>query len=122
MNKKFVCYCGLYCENCAVKAKVEPAAKNLYDTMKNAGFEEVINLIPGGEGFWPFLKNMAVDGMCISCQEGSGDPDCKIRACAKSKNVEVCVFCKEYPCDKLDFVFKYTPSVRKDNEVLREKG
>jgi len=21
MNKKYICYCGFYCENCAVKAK-----------------------------------------------------------------------------------------------------
>ena len=36
MNKKYICYYGLYC---AVKAKVEPAAKVLYKEMKKAGFE-----------------------------------------------------------------------------------
>ena len=34
MNKKYMCHCGLYCENCAVKAKVEPASKALYEEMK----------------------------------------------------------------------------------------
>jgi hypothetical protein len=29
MGKRYACYCGLYCGNCAVKAKVEPAAKVL---------------------------------------------------------------------------------------------
>lgn len=29
MDRKYSCYCGLYCENCAVKVKVEPAAKVL---------------------------------------------------------------------------------------------
>ena len=59
MDKKFICYCGLYCENCAVMAKVAPAAKTLYDEMLKAGFEDVINYIPGGDGFGPFLKGMA---------------------------------------------------------------
>ena len=58
MDKKFACYCGLYCGNCAVKVKVEPAARVLYDEMKAAGFEDVISFIPGGEGFWPFLKGI----------------------------------------------------------------
>ena len=51
MDKKYACYCGLYCENCAVKVKVEPAAKVLYEEMRAAGFEEIISYIPGGEGF-----------------------------------------------------------------------
>ena len=33
MNKVYTCYCGLHCENCAVKVKVEPAAKVLYEEM-----------------------------------------------------------------------------------------
>ena len=67
MDKMYTCYCGLYCENCAVKVKVEPAARVLYGEMKAAGFEDVISFIPGGEGFWSFLKGMADgDGICIS--------------------------------------------------------
>ena len=44
MDKKYMCYCGLYCENCATKAKVEPAAKVLYSEMKKAGFEDIVQL------------------------------------------------------------------------------
>ena len=42
MDKKFACYCGLYCENCAVKVKVEPAAKVLYAEMEKLGFAEIV--------------------------------------------------------------------------------
>ena len=35
MNQKYTCYCGLTCENCACKVKVEPAAKVLYAEMKS---------------------------------------------------------------------------------------
>jgi len=51
MNKKYICYCGLYCENCAVKVKIEPVAKILYEEMKKAGFEEIIQFIPNGDKF-----------------------------------------------------------------------
>jgi len=122
MNKTFVCYCGLYCENCAVKVKVEPAAKVLYDEMKSAGFEEVISFIPGGEGFWPFLKDMATNGLCVSCQDGGGNPDCAIRICAREKGVEMCALCKDYPCDMLSVFLNKYPALEHDNALLRDEG
>ena len=122
MDRKYICYCGLYCENCAVKAKVEPAAKVLYGEMVAAGFEDVISFIPGGEGFWSFLKGMANEGMCISCIDGGGDPGCAIRLCAKEKSVETCALCVEYPCGKLADMHKRLPVLERDNELLRVKG
>ena len=138
MDKKLACYCGLYCGSCAVKVKVEPAAKDLYDKMKSAGFEDVISFIPGGEGFWPFLKGMAEDGLCVSCRDGNGgNPGCAVRICARDKNiardktianekgVEMCAFCEDYPCDKfssfLDASVGY-PVLEHDNALLRDKG
>jgi hypothetical protein len=125
MDKKFACYCGLCCENCAVKVKVEPAAKVLYDEMKSAGFENVISFIPGGDGFWPFLKGMADDGVCVSCRDGrGGNPSCEIRICAKEKGVEMCALCEDYPCDKFAAFLKITQYsvVEHDNALLRDKG
>ena len=122
MNEKYICYCGLYCENCAVMAKIEPASKVLYDEMKKAGFEEIINYIPGGDGFWPFLKGMAENGVCVSCKDGSGNPGCTVRVCAKEKGVEMCALCEKYPCDKFDAFFQGYPILKGDNELFREQG
>jgi len=131
MDKKYACYCGLYCENCAVKVKVEPAAKALYDEMKSAGFEDVINFIPGGEVFWSFLKGMTEDGMCVSCRDGGGNPGCAVRICARDKEhrgekgVEMCAFCDDYPCDKFNAFLDVTvgyPVLENDNALLRDKG
>ena len=121
MNKSYICYCGLYCENCAVKAKVAPAAKTLYDEMLKAGFEGVIQYIPGGDGFWPFLKSMAEYGLCVSCREGGGDPGCAIRICAKEKAVEMCVLCGDYHCGRFE-TFQGFGIYKKDNDLLREQG
>jgi len=122
MNKKYICYCGLYCENCAVKVKVEPASKILYEEMKKAGFEEIIHLIPGGDKFWPFLKGMAVHGVCISCKEGSGNPGCAVRICAKEKNIEICALCESYPCEHFAVFFEGYPGLKHDNSILRKEG
>jgi len=122
MDKKYACYCGLYCENCAVKAKIEPASKILYEEMKKAGFEEIIHMITGGDGFWQFLKSMADDGVCVSCGEGSGNPRCAVRICAKEKGIEMCALCDSYPCEKFNSFFEGYPVLKQDNALLREKG
>jgi hypothetical protein len=122
MDKKLSCYCGLYCGNCAVKAKIGPASEVLYAEMKKAGFEEIIHFIPGGDRFWPFLKNMAENGICVSCREGSGNPGCKVRICAHSKGVEMCALCESYPCELTANFDEGYPTLKQDKALLREKG
>lgn len=122
MDRKYACYCGLYCENCAVKVKVEPAAKTLYAEMEKLGFEEIMPFFPDGEKFWSFLKGLSHEGVCVSCKEGSGNPACKIRMCAKEKNVEMCALCENYPCEYFKDFFEGYSTLKQDNSVLREKG
>ena len=122
MDKKYMCYCGLYCENCATKARVEPAAKSLYAEMKKAGFEEIMQFLPGGDAFWPFLKNMAEGGTCDSCREEGGNPGCGVRICAKEKEAEMCALCGEYPCANFAAFFEGYPMLEQDNALLRDGG
>jgi hypothetical protein len=122
MDKKYICYCGNYCENCAVKAKVTPAADLLYKEMKIAGFEDFIHRIPDGTVFWQFLQSMAQEGICISCKDGGGDPTCAVKICAKEKGVEQCALADCYPCDKFDPFFECFPILQQDNDLLREQG
>ncbi len=122
MDKKYACYCGLYCGNCAVKMKVEPAAKVLHEEMSKLGFEQIMPFFPDGEKFWSFLKGMSVNGICVSCKAGSGNPACKVRLCAKEKNVEMCALCESYPCEHFTEFFKAYPTLERDNSILREKG
>jgi hypothetical protein len=122
MDRKYTCYCGLYCGNCAVKVKVEPASKVLYEEMKKLGFEKIISFFPDGEKFWSFLKGMSIEGVCISCKAGSGNPACKVRLCAKEKNVEMCALCESYPCEYFTDFFEGYPMLKHDNFILREKG
>jgi len=120
MDKQFMCYCGLYCGNCAVKAKIKPAAETLYGEMKKAGFEEIVQFLPGGGGFWQFLKGMAEDGICVSCKDGGGNPGCPVRICARERGVEMCALCGDYPCEKFGRFFEGYPVLEPDNALLRE--
>ncbi len=122
MNTEFICYCGLYCENCIIKMKVEPSAKLLHQQMRDAGFEYFIQAIPNGEAFWEFLKNMSEAGVCVSCRQGSGDPNCAIRRCAQEKSIDVCALCDEYPCQHFEAVFKVQAGIKADNALLRDQG
>ena len=66
----------------------ESLCRTLVNEMKTAGFEEIIHMISRDrDGFWPFLKDVAENGLCISCREGSGNPGCTIRICAKEKDI-----------------------------------
>jgi hypothetical protein len=90
--------------------------------MINAGFEDIIHLIPGGGGFWPFLKDMADNGACPSCRADGGNPGCAVRMCAREKGIEMCALCDSYPCDKFAAFFEGYPVIKDDNALLREKG
>jgi len=122
MNKDYICHCGLYCENCAVKSKVEPAAAVLFTEMQKAGFEDIINYLPDGDSFWRFLKSVAQEGACISCKAGSGNPGCRVRSCAQERGVELCALCNDYPCDKFPEFFEGYPVLKGDNEYARANG
>ena len=95
----------------------------MHEEMKKAGFEDIVQFIPDGEGFWRFLKSVSEEGACISCRAGSGNPGCTVRICAQEKAIEMCALCCDsYPCEKYDEFFKAYPLLKDDNALLLEKG
>lgn len=122
MQEDLACYCGLYCENCPVRAKVVPAAKVLLEEMRKAGFEDVIGMIPDGNTFWAFLKGMTDSKRFASCREGCGNPECAIRVCAEEKGIAMCALCESYPCGHFDKFLAENPKLGQDNALLRDQG
>jgi len=91
--------------------------------MKKAGFDDVMQNIPGGGDFWKFLNGMTDSGICTSCYEGGGNPGCKVRICAREKGIKVCALCESYPCEHFgEMFFTVCPTLRQDNELLRNEG
>jgi hypothetical protein len=99
-------------------------AKALYNTLKSEGFEffgpyesEKFN------DFWKYLRELAEqDKTNPGCRGGCGDPNCKVRICAREKNMEICVYCDEYPCDNFEMLIKRYPALLGDGQKLKETG
>jgi len=120
---KFVTYCGLYCGLCSSRCRTHIIANSLKDLMSKEGYEYWGKELPGFEEFWKFLDNLCdPDKICPGCREGGGPPFCSIRKCAKEKKVDVCVFCDEYPCDRITTLAKGYVTLISDGEIMKDVG
>ncbi len=61
---------------------------------------------------------------CTSIEQPCGDPECKIRICAKEKNIRSCADCDEdyKTCVKLDFLKPGHKTLIEDLDFIKEKG
>ena len=66
---------------------------------------------------------------CLGCRSTKKmpgyAPKCEVRKCAKSKNLQSCGQCKQYPCDKIKKFFNETPKYglrEKYLNTVRDKG
>lgn len=123
-SKAYLAYCGLNCRMCSIIATVPVQANTLYDTMKDDGWEYWgAEVYPKFDTFWKVLKDLCTKHeSCPACIGGCGDPDCKIRACAQAKGLEVCAFCDEFPCRLLRDFSAHYPFILKNNERIKEIG
>jgi len=51
-----------------------------------------------------------------------GPPICTIKKCAREKELEVCVYCNEYPCGRILGLAKGYPTLLADGKRLKETG
>jgi len=118
-----VTYCGLYCGLCSQCNRIPGQSRALRDTMRKEGWENWGGNFPGFVDFWKFLSNMAdSEGIC-SCRGGEcGPPFCGIRKCARTKGVDVCPFCDEYPCHRIRGIARGYVTMLADGERMKQIG
>ncbi|MCD4829437.1 MAG: DUF3795 domain-containing protein [Candidatus Cloacimonetes bacterium] len=123
-NKAYVCYCGLYCKLCPIIAAIPPQARALFATMEKSGYGEWGEYAHEGfKRFWTILQKLAKqDETCTLCQGECGNPECKIRVCARERGVLVCAFCDDYPCTLVDEFAKIYAEAPVNNDRIREIG
>ncbi len=117
-------YCGLYCKMCSLIATTPKQAKELFNTMKDDGWEHFGSYeFPEFNAFWEILKRLSrTDETSTLCRGDCGDPECKIRICARSKSLEVCSFCDCFPCTLLtDFTQRY-PFILENGYRIKDIG
>jgi len=110
-------YCGLYCDACRIRqGKIKEAVNNLRDIIASYGFDNVMpelaNWEPSFKHYGEFTQVMAglvkMFGYCAGCFENGGDPNCKVRLCARQKGYRTCTECGEaQSCQKLEPYRKY---------------
>jgi len=120
---KLVTYCGLYCGLCNQRARIPKEASTLKESMTKAGYEFWGKELPGFAEFWKFLTSICTpDNTCPGCRQGGGPPFCGIRKCARKKKVDICVYCEEYPCERVLEIAKGYPTLLADGKRIKEVG
>lgn len=120
---KVVTYCGLYCDLCGGRSRIPHRAQKLRDSMVEEGYESWGNEISGFTPFWTFLNNVCdPEKACPGCRQGGGPPFCSIRKCAQERKVDVCAFCQDYPCRKINELARGYPTLIADGKRIREIG
>lgn len=122
-NLEQVTYCGLYCGLCSSKYRIPERARLLKDTMQKEGWDVWGKETPGFKEFWSFLSFLVESGANCSCRTGKcGPPFCTIRKCAPEKGLDVCVYCEDYPCDRILGIAKGYVTMLADGQRMKEIG
>lgn len=121
-NLESVTYCGLYCDLCGSRGRIPKRAQSLRDSLAEEGYDGWGKEIPGFSEFWTFLSKLCDPESHPTCRNGGGPPFCSIRKCARNREVDVCVFCKEYPCFRIKELAKGYPTLLADGERMKEIG
>jgi len=124
-NKDFTTHCGLYCKLCAHYARVPKQAAKFKVILLKEGYDYF------GEYIYPEYKNFrkvldqmeSTDLTKCRCFGGCGNPECKIRICAKEKGIEYCASCADFPCANFTEGFLKTyPCLIANNRRIKEIG
>jgi hypothetical protein len=122
-GQMLVSYCGVYCDLCGARNDTPARARALIATLKQAELDQWGPGMPDFVEFWRFLNSLAEvpDDKC--CRSGvCGAPNCAIRNCAKSREVEVCAVCADYPCAHIRTFAQSEPLLLHDAERIRKAG
>lgn len=102
--------CGLNCNKCFAYSKGEIRETSIKLQQLLGSFdryaERFKNFLPVFENYPVFkeLLNFLTQSDCAGCREGECKyPNCGVITCYKTKGVEFCFECKEFPCDKSNF-------------------
>lgn len=107
----FVGYCGLYCNACGIRqGKIKAAVNDLRNIIAAYGFDKIMPELAKWEPSLTHYNEFSqvLDGLvkifgdCPDCLQDGGDPNCKVRQCARQRGYRTCAECNEAEtCEKL---------------------
>ncbi len=120
---RLLSYCGLHCGLCGLRARIPKQAQALRESLAKEGVEYWGPFIQGYEGFQEFLVALCdPDKSCPACRQGGGPPGCEVRECARSRGVDACPFCQDFPCERVEGIGRTYPTLIADGVRLRAIG
>ncbi|MBN1187516.1 MAG: DUF3795 domain-containing protein [Bacteroidales bacterium] len=135
-NRKYTAFCGLYCKDCIPsKTELYELTGKLADLLEKLGFEHYAQFkskrVKEFENY-PMFRKLLAEIQKIQCKstcfEGPAseygcNPDCKIRECIMTKNLDGCWECAEYKiCEKLEWHKKFHPGMEHNLELIKKHG
>jgi hypothetical protein len=122
-KRQLVTYCGMYCSLCVHRTRIPNHARELVQVLKEAKYDKRAAGIPEFKDFWTFVNGLAnvPDDRCCKLG-GCGHSTCAIRKCAQSKGVETCDCCSDFPCEKVNAIAKYYPTLVFDGHRRKQVG
>ena len=111
--EEMIAYCGIACNECPALI----ATRNDDNGKRSEVAEQ-----------WSKMYNTDVkpeEVNCSGCLSGDGTlykhcQVCEIRKCGKDKDVQNCGHCTDYPCNKLDWIFKVEPEAKRRLDGVRK--
>ena len=133
-NIENIAYCGLYCAECPNHTGIlADMARDLRKELRTYRFDKTAELLSS----YPFFKTFEKYPDCYevlgaivkmrcgrSCRNGGGNPTCKIRNCARKKQLNGCWECSEFEvCTKFDFLeVNHGKAHIKNLKTIKKKG
>jgi hypothetical protein len=120
-------FCGLYCGACDIYQKrIYKSGSELKQILDAYDFHAIAKEVPGLEQYEAFDKvlNVLISffGQCPGCKKGGGNPECAIRACAKTKEYTTCAECSDFPCERLKIIHDSYDMAGENIEAICKEG
>lgn len=93
-------YCGIYCGACDIMMSGKTGNNSKLTTFWN---EATVKSLHKGLGL-PYDDNQPFKSECYGCKSDMQFINCrvcKIRDCARNREIEHCIDCDQYPCDQI---------------------
>lgn len=109
--EKLISCCGIVCSECEAYKATKNNDNGKLEELSEKWSTKEYRIVP---------EEILCDGcMTKEVRKFKFCSECGIRLCCREKGIENCSFCANYPCDKLNEIFKTSPENRKTLDEYR---